>query len=84
MNRTNLYLEDAQSAGLDRLARAEGISRAALVRRIVDRELSTGHAELVADLDAIEGSFGALPGVDTITTRGLDARAAHLDAVRHA
>jgi hypothetical protein len=39
MHRTNLYLTDEQERGLDARARAAGISRSELVRRLVDREL---------------------------------------------
>ena len=39
MQRTNIYLEDRQTAVLDRLAAEEGISRAELIRRILDRAL---------------------------------------------
>jgi Ribbon-helix-helix protein, copG family len=40
MHRTNLYLTDAQERALDQQARAEGVSRSALVRSIIDRELA--------------------------------------------
>jgi predicted DNA-binding transcriptional regulator AlpA len=40
MHRTNLYLTDEQERALDARAQAAGISRSALVRSIIDRELS--------------------------------------------
>lgn len=40
MHRTNLYLTEEQEKALDARARAEGVSRSALVRGIIDRELA--------------------------------------------
>jgi hypothetical protein len=40
MHRTNLYLTDEQERALDARARAAGLSRSALVRSIIDRELA--------------------------------------------
>lgn len=81
MKRTNLYLDEAQAAALDEVAGAEGISRAELVRRLVDRGLGAAPGDLEADLAAIELSFGVLSG-DRPPARGADARAAHLDRMR--
>ncbi|HZT67179.1 MAG TPA: CopG family transcriptional regulator [Acidimicrobiales bacterium] len=39
MHRTNLYLTEEQEEKLDARARAAGVSRSALVRSIIDREL---------------------------------------------
>ena len=52
---------EGQAAALDRIAAAEGVSRAELIREVIDRAIS-GHpgADLAADLAAINGSFGAL------------------------
>ena len=61
MNRTNIYLTDEQRARLDARARAEGVSRAELIRAALDRALDDGGSELLdADLAAIESSFGVL------------------------
>ena len=61
MNRTNIYLTDEQRRRLDARARAEGVSRAELIRSMLDRALDEGGSELLdADLAAIDGSFGAL------------------------
>lgn len=81
MKRTNLYLEEAQTVALDDVAREQGISRAELVRRLVDRALGAKPANLEADLTAIEESFGALDD-ERFFGRGPDARAAHLDRIR--
>lgn len=56
MHRTNLYLTDEQERALDSRARAAGISRSALVRRIVDDALADEPAQS-AELDA---AFAAL------------------------
>jgi post-segregation antitoxin (ccd killing protein) len=40
MHRTNLYLTGDQELALDARARAAGVSRSALVRSIIDRELA--------------------------------------------
>jgi predicted transcriptional regulator len=40
MHRTQIYLDDEQTALLDRRAAAEGASRSTLIRRAVDRYLT--------------------------------------------
>lgn len=79
MKRTNIYLAEGQAAALDRAARAAGVSRAELIRELIDRAIG-GHpgADLAADLAAIDGSFGILAGEDTFT-RGRDERMDYLD-----
>ncbi|MEI7716979.1 MAG: CopG family transcriptional regulator [Mycobacterium sp.] len=64
MRRTNIYLDDQQTASLDRLAGQEGISRAELIRRLLDRALAGVDDNLAADLKAIEDSFGVLSDLD--------------------
>ncbi|SDD35170.1 Ribbon-helix-helix protein, copG family [Geodermatophilus telluris] len=80
MRRTNIYLDEDQTAALDTIARAAGVSRAELVRRLVDRGVSAAPSDLDADLAAITESFGALVA-DGPLERGPDERAAHLDRV---
>lgn len=77
MQRTNIYLERRQTEALDRLAAAEGVTRAEIIRRLVDRGLDGGD-DLAADLAAIDGAFGALHKVDA-PARGTDDRQRHLD-----
>lgn len=60
MKRTNILLEERQVRILDQLATYEGISRAALIRRMIDQALNQQHSNLEADLAAIHESFGAL------------------------
>lgn len=78
MQRTNIYLEDAQTEALDRLAADEGISRAELIRRMLDRGLVGRDEDLAGDLSAIEASFGVLRDLE-VQSRGRDARDRHLD-----
>jgi hypothetical protein len=62
MRRTNIYLDEEQTAALDERARAQGVSRAELIRRILARELegtsSSHRRELLRQ--AIRESFGVL------------------------
>jgi hypothetical protein len=80
MRRTNIYLDEEQTVALDAIARAQGISRAELVRRLVDRGMSATPADLLADLAAIGDSFGVLADVEP-GERGPDARADHLERI---
>jgi Ribbon-helix-helix protein, copG family len=88
MKRTNLYLETRQCDALDGMARAEGVSRAEIVRRIIDRAIDGGSDDdLLSDLDAIDASFGVLDGSDGLdeildAPRGPDARSEHLARIR--
>jgi len=79
MKRTNIYLAEGQAAALDRVAAAEGVSRAALIRELIDRAIG-GHpgADLAADLAAINGSFGVLAGQEAFP-RTRDQRTEYLD-----
>jgi hypothetical protein len=82
MNRTNIYLEEEQARSLDEAARAQGISRAALIRRLINRGLDHSDGDLESDLAAIEGSFNVLAGDEEFLERGADKRSAHLEKVR--
>lgn len=79
MHRTNIYLTDEQRDALDARARAEGTSRAELVRQVLDRALHGESDRLSADLAAITGSFGALQDAEFVIDRGDGARGAHLE-----
>jgi hypothetical protein len=84
MQRTNLYLESRQCELLDKLARTEGVSRAEIVRRIIDQALSgIGDDDLQSDLEAIDASFGVLADEMELVplARKPGARAAHLARV---
>ena len=39
MKRTNIYLAEGQAAALDRAAQAAGVSRAELIRELIDRAI---------------------------------------------
>jgi hypothetical protein len=84
MKRTNIYLAEGHAAALDRIAQAEGVSRAELIRELIDRAIG-GHSgtDLAADVDAIEGSFGALAGQETFA-RARDERMDYLDRLADA
>lgn len=77
MLRTNIYLEDRQTAILDRIAAEEGVSRAEIIRRLIDRALAGRDDDLAADLAAIDESFGALDEVE-FPARGTGDREEHL------
>jgi hypothetical protein len=82
--RTNIYLEEAQAVALDHAARAQGISRAELVRQLIDKGIHDSvSSDLEADLAAIEASFGTLSHGDAVSViaREPDERARHLDRV---
>jgi Ribbon-helix-helix protein, copG family len=79
--RTNIYLEEGQAAALDQAARAQGISRAELVRQLIDRGIAgSASSDVEADLAALEASFGTLTGDDAVNViaRGPDDRSRHL------
>ncbi|KAA1250636.1 CopG family transcriptional regulator [Mycobacterium simiae] len=64
MRRTNIYLDERQTASLDRLAKQEGVSRAELIRQLLQRALASADDNLASDLKAIDDSFGTLRGLD--------------------
>jgi metal-responsive CopG/Arc/MetJ family transcriptional regulator len=80
MKRTNIYLEASQTEALDRMAAEEGVSRAELVRRLLDRALRGRDDDLGADLASIDESFGVLEDLDVAPRAGGD-REEHLARV---
>jgi len=80
MRRTNIYLADDQCSTLDELARSSGISRAEVIRRLIDQAIASDRRDLQGDLAAIEDSFGIL-GEDVVFERGVDARARYVGAI---
>ncbi len=80
MKRTNIYLDEGQSAALEQVARTQGISRAELIRQLIDRSIGvSGAADLAADLAAIRDSFGIARDEDVSLGRRSDDRSRHLD-----
>jgi hypothetical protein len=79
MRRTNIYLDEQQTASLDRLAHQEHVSRAELIRRLIDRALTGADASrgVDADLAVIEDSFGAMRDLQPPVRRP-DGREQHL------
>jgi metal-responsive CopG/Arc/MetJ family transcriptional regulator len=77
MKRTNIYLDEEQTTALDRLAAQQGVSRAELIRQMLDRVLANADESLASDLQAIDESFGALSAVD-LPVRGRGEREEHL------
>jgi len=81
MKRTNIYLAEGQAEALDRVAEAGGVSRAELIRGLIDRAIGgQPGADLAVDLAAIEGSFGVLAGQGAFS-RGPDERTDYLDGL---
>lgn len=80
MKRTNIYLDEVQTASLDKLAAQQGVSRAELIRQLLDRALNNTDDDLASDLTAIGDSFGVLADMDS-PDRGPGAREAHLDRI---
>lgn len=82
MRRTNIYLDETQTAALDERARMSGISRAEALRRLIDDSIGERSHDVESDLAAIEASFAILADVDDdVPARGPDARAEHLDRI---
>ncbi|MFT3853884.1 MAG: CopG family transcriptional regulator [Ilumatobacteraceae bacterium] len=77
MDRTNIYLERRQTEALDRRAADEGVSRAEIIRRLLDQALHGSDDNLDSDLAAIDESFGAMLDAD-VPRRGPDERDVHL------
>lgn len=83
MQRTNIYLEDRQTQALDRLASAEGVSRAEIIRRLIDRGIGNAGGDLATDLAWFDASFGIATDFDA-PDRAPGEREAHLDTRRRA
>ena len=80
MQRTNIYLEERQTVALDAFARRAGVTRAEIVRRLIDRGLEAESRILEDDIEAIEGSFGALSKEQVdVAPRSGGSREDHLD-----
>jgi metal-responsive CopG/Arc/MetJ family transcriptional regulator len=87
MRRTNIYLDDEQTAALDERARREGISRSELIRRLLGDALNgevdtAGRREELKQ--AIEASFGIFANDDDferVKWEANDERAQHLERI---
>ena len=81
MERTNIYLTGEQRAALDARARAEGLSRAEVIRRLLDLALRHEVDDLSSDLAAITEAFGALRDEPFDIDRSDGARGTHLERI---
>jgi len=78
----NFYLDGEQARSRDEVARAQGISLAAQIRRLIDRRLDQTESDLESELAAIEASFNIIAGEENFIERNTDDRSRHLDKVR--
>lgn len=62
--RTQIYLTDAQRAALDRRARMQDTTLAAVVRDAIDAYLARGGSERVNH--ALDAAFGAVPDLEHV------------------
>lgn len=76
----HIYLDEEQTASLDKLAAQEGVSRAELIRLLLNRALTTAGDDLASDLQAINDSFGTLRHLDPPVRRS-GGREQHLAQV---
>jgi predicted transcriptional regulator len=78
MNRTQIYLDDSQTARLDERAAAEGTSRSMVIRRAVDVYLAEEERDAAAWQaqwrQALEGSAGLAPYLEEGTGYVEDVR----------
>lgn len=81
MKRTNIYLDDEQTELLDRLAHSQGVSRAEMIRRLLDGALRNETDDVAVGIAAIDESFGVL-AVAEWPERGAGDREAHLARMR--
>lgn len=81
MHRTNIYLDERQTAALDAMARARMTSRAEVIRNLIDDALANGGSTLDNDLDAIRGAFGIRPDYPMPDRSGGERRR-YLDSIR--
>lgn len=80
MRRTQMYLTEAHRIRLAARARAEGVSEAEVIRRILDNALDIGgdHAAQLAAVDETAGILADMPDwpdwLAAVRGRGADAR----------
>jgi predicted transcriptional regulator len=68
MRRTQIYLDEAQDARLERRARAAGVTKSSLIRAAIDSFLARG-AQSSELQQALSETEGALPNLD-VPSRG--------------
>jgi hypothetical protein len=77
MKRTNIYLDEKQAELLDHLAHEQGVSRAEMIRMLLDCSLRSRADDVEVGLAAIDESFGVLADTEWPERRA-DDREEHL------
>lgn len=72
MNRTQIYLDDEQTARLDQRAAAEGTSRSMLIRRAVDVYLSQEEQDAVLWKEQWQRALEKTAGIASHLEEGAD------------
>lgn len=74
MKRTNIYLDEEQTASLDKLAAQEGVSRAELIRLLLNRALTTAGDDTAERREVwrLLASFRVQPATEVIARRAGD------------
>lgn len=72
MNRTQIYLDDNQTARLDQRAAAEGTSRSMLIRRAVDIYLSKEEQDTVLWKEQWQSALKRTAGIASHLEEGAD------------
>ena len=78
MRRTNIYLDDATITHLDRLADTQGVSRAEVVREMIQAGLVNQDRDEQYDLRQLDATFGIARDIQFYREGG-SARDAHLN-----
>jgi predicted transcriptional regulator len=81
MQRTNIYLDRRLTGILDELADERGVSRAALIRSVLEDAVTATPDKLGDDLAAIEASSGLAPRM-AMPDRGETERDRYLEELR--
>ncbi|MDR1238376.1 MAG: ribbon-helix-helix domain-containing protein [Propionibacteriaceae bacterium] len=79
MQRTNIFLDERQTAVLDRIAADGGVSRSVVIRELLDGALFGRGDDAAEDIAAIEASFGVLKDFEPLD-RGIAERDRYLQS----
>lgn len=80
MRRTQIYLEDGQTARLDRRAEVEGVTRSTVIRRAVDEYLSRAAGDDAHWRDRWRAAVAATAGIAPYLPDGIE----FVDEIREA
>ncbi len=79
VRRTVIHLDERQTAALAAVARRRGVTRAEVVRHMIDDGLAAASGDLQDDLQVIGASFGVLAdGAPTPLEQKISSRDEHL------